>query len=145
MNSTIEINSIKFLDTHLYLDGIYVTKGYRKETKVPGHQSSHILQKYKRNIVIADLHCAKRDFHNFKEKIEFIRSKFLKADFPLPFINSLIKDFINQQETVQQNNKEEFIIPYCKKNEVESKDFIKKFHKITNNQLQLAISWNTTN
>ena len=43
MNSTIEINSIKFLDTHLHLDGIYVTKVYRKETKVPGHWSSHIL------------------------------------------------------------------------------------------------------
>ena len=82
----------------------------------------------------------------------------LKADFQLPFINSVIKDFNNQQKTLQQNNEEELIIPsyffedepqflllklpYCEKNEAKSKDFIRKFHKFTNNQFRLAISWN---
>ena len=34
-------------------------------------------------------------------------------------------------------------LPYCEKNEAKSRDFIKKFHKFTNNQFRLAISWNT--
>ena len=48
---------------------------------------------------------------NFKEEITFIRNIFIKADFPLPFINSVIKDFNNQQETAQKNNEEELIVP----------------------------------
>ena len=157
---TIEINPIKFLDTHLHnKDGTYVTKVYRKEAKIPAHWSSQIPKRYKRNSIKVDLHRAKKISTNFKEEIKFIRNKFIKADFPLPFINSVIKDFNNQQKIVQQNNEEELIIPsyffevqqtflllklpYCEKNEAKSKDFIRKFHKFTNNQFRLAISWNT--
>ena len=35
--------------------------------------------------------------------------------------------------------------PFCKQNEVKSKDFIKKFHKFTNNNFRVAISWKTRN
>ena len=93
---TIEINPIKFLDTHLHnKDGTYVTKVYRKEAKIPAHWSSQIPKRYKR-----------RDSSNFKEEIKFIRNKFRKADFPLPFISSVIKDFNNQQKISQQNEEE---------------------------------------
>ena len=34
-------------------------------------------------------------------------------------------------------------LSYCEKNEAKSKDFIRKFHKFTNKQFRLAISWNT--
>ena len=34
-------------------------------------------------------------------------------------------------------------LPFCKQNEIKSKDFIKKFHKFTNNNFRLAISWKT--
>ena len=70
-----------------------------------------------------------------------------------------MKDFNNQQKIVQRNNEEELIIlscffeveptflllklPYCEKNEAKSKDFIRKFHKFTNNQFRLVISWST--
>ena len=109
---TIEINPIKFLDTHLHnKDGTYVTKVYRKEAKIPAHWSSQIPKRYKRNSIKVDLHRAKKISTNFKEEIKFIRNKFIKADFPLPFINSVIKDFNNQQKIVQQNNEEELIIP----------------------------------
>ena len=58
---TIEINPIKFLDTHLHnKDGTYVTKVYRKEAKIPAHWSSQIPKRYKRNIIKVDLHRAKR-------------------------------------------------------------------------------------
>ena len=109
---TIEINPIKFLDTHLHdKDGTYVTKVYRKEAKIPAHWSSQIPKRYKRNSIKIDLHLAKKISTNFKEEIKFIRNKFIKADFTLPFINSVIKDFNNLQKIVQQNNEEQLIIP----------------------------------
>ena len=65
---------------------------------------------YKKNSIKVDLHRAKKIFTNFKEKFKFIRNKFLKVGFPLPFNNSVIKDFIYQRETVQQNSEEQLII-----------------------------------
>ena len=62
--------------------------------------------RYKRNSIKVDLHRAKKISTNFKEEIKFIRNKFIKADFPLPFINSVIKDFNNQQKIAQQNEEE---------------------------------------
>ena len=106
---TIEINPLKFLDTHVHnKDRTYFTKIYRKEAKIPAHWSS----RYKRISIKVDLLRAKKISTNFKEEIKFIRNKFIKADFPLPFINSVIKDFNNQQKIVQQNNEEELIIPW---------------------------------
>ena len=96
---TIEINPIKFLDTHLHeKDGTFVTKVYRKETKIPAHWSSQIPKRYKRNSIKVDLHRAKNISTNFKEELKFVRNKFIKADFPVPFINNVIKDFKNQQK-----------------------------------------------
>ena len=109
---TIEINPIRFLHTYLHdKDGTFVTKVYRKEAKILPHWSSQIRKRYKRNSIKVDLHRAKKISANFKEEIKFIRNKFIKIDFPLPFINSVIKDFNNQQKIVQQNNKEELIFP----------------------------------
>ena len=109
---TSEINPIKFLNTRLHnKDEVYFTKVYRKETKIPAHWSSQVPKRYKRNSFQVDLHGAKKISTNFKEEIKFIRNKFLNADFPLPFINSVVKDFVNQQETVQLNNVEQPIIP----------------------------------
>ena len=46
----IEISPSKFLDTQLINeDGKYITKVYRKESKIPIHWSSKILKRYKRN------------------------------------------------------------------------------------------------
>ena len=106
-----------------------VSKVYRKGAKIPAHWSSQIPKRYKR-----------KDSSNFKEEIKFIRNKFIKADFPLPLINRVIKDFNNQQKIAQQNEEELIIscyffevepaflllqLPYCEKNEAKSKDFVK--------------------
>ena len=69
------------------------------------------LRDTKKNSIKVDLHRARKISTNFKEEVKFIRNKFIKADFSLPFINSIIKHFNNQQKIVQQNNKEELIIP----------------------------------
>ena len=103
---TTEINPIKFLNTHLHnKDGTYVTKVYRKKAKIPAHWFLQIPNRYKRNSINVDLHRAKKIFTNFKEEIKFIRNKFIKADFPFPFINSVIKDFKNQKKIVQKTTK----------------------------------------
>ena len=90
MKLTIEINAVKFLVTHLHIkDGTHA------------YCSSQIPKRYKRNSIKTDLHQAKKISTNFKEEIKFIRNKFIKANFLLPFINSVIKDFKNRQETAQ--------------------------------------------
>ena len=110
---TIEIDPIKLLDTHFHnKDGTYVTKVYRKEAKIPAQWSSQIPKRYKRNIIKVDLHRSTKISTNFKEEIKFIRNKFIKAYFLLPFNNSVIKDFNNQEKIVQQNSEEELIIPW---------------------------------
>ena len=36
-------------------------------------------------------------------------------------------------------------IPYCELNETESKHFLKKIHKFTNNSFRMIITWKTRN
>ena len=104
-----EINPIKFLDTHLHnKDGIYVTYVYRKQTKIRAHWSSQIPKKYKRNSVNVDLWDAKNISSNFQEQIKFITNKFIKADFPLLFINKERKRKRTAKENVQKERKKTY-------------------------------------
>ena len=59
INLTIEINPSKFLNTQLInVEGKYITKAQRKESKIPIHWSSEIPKRYKRNTIKIDLHRA---------------------------------------------------------------------------------------
>ena len=94
-----------------------------------------------------------------KEEILNIRKKFIKADYPRPFVNSVINQYNNKSKEQQVDNEDDYIIPsylfeeeklfvllklpFCEQNEVKSKDFIKKFQKFTNNNFRVAISWKT--
>ena len=54
---TIEISPSKFLETQIiYVEGKYITKFHRKESKIPIHWSSKIPERYKRNTITTDLH-----------------------------------------------------------------------------------------
>ena len=141
----------------IYKEGNYSTKVHRKETKVPTHWSSSIPKRYKRNIITTDLHRAENITSNIEEEIKTIRKKFIKADYPVPFINSVInqyKDKIKEKEIDDDyiippflfKEEKPFILlklPFCEQNEQKSKDFIKKFHKFTKDSFRLAISWKT--
>ena len=154
---TIEISPVKFLDTQLVnLNGKIETKVYRKLNKLPVPWSSNIPKRYKRNAINGDLHRAKRIATDFDNEIVQIKKKFLAANFPSRFINSVCSDFLNND-----NNHEniDFIIPpclfnvkppvilieirCCDKNEVASKQFIKKFNKFTNDKYDIRIKWLT--
>ena len=118
--------------------------------------SSNIPKRYNRNAINGDLHRAKRIATDFDNEIVQIKQKFLAANFPSRFINSVCNDFLNKDNNHENND---FIIPprffdvklpvilieipYCEKNEVASKQFIKKFNTFTNDKHDIRTKWLT--
>ena len=77
----------------------------KKETKLPSHWSSKIPKRYKRNVIIGDLHRAKRISTNFPAEVEYIKDKYIRAGYPLRFVHAVVNNF-NQS----QNELEDFYI-----------------------------------
>ena len=151
---TIEINPNKFLDTEIIdNEGTFETKVYRKTTKLPVPWASNVPKRYKRNIVNTDLYRAKRIASNLDNELVIIKKKFLAADYPHKFVNSIISTFI------EKVNKKEYLIPqiffeipkpvilikisFCVKNEIMLKQFIKKINCFTNYKFDIRIKWLT--
>ena len=100
----------------------------------------------------AGLHRAKGITTDSEKEIVQIKKKFLAADFPSRFINSVCNDFLNKENNHDNND---FIIlpgffdikslvvlieiPYCDKNEVVSKQIIRKFSKFANDKYDIRI------
>ena len=124
------------------------TKVNRKDTKLPVSWNSKIPKQYKRNMLLGDLHRAKKISSNFVEEKKTIKTKYIKAEFPLRFINSIVNSFEEKEknEEIQQDEEDELIIPsflfreetdktvlfvelpFCELNQKRSKTFIKKFN-----------------
>ena len=91
---TIEVNPRKFLDTKLTnINGTYKFNVYRKNTKLPSPWTSKTPKHYKRNTINGDLHRSKRISSNFDGEIPLIKEKFMKVDYLLCFINSVVNNF----------------------------------------------------
>ena len=104
---SIEVNPSKYLDMKLTnISGTYKFNVYRKNTKLPSPWTSKTPKHYKRNTINGDLHRSKRISSNFEE-IPLIKEKFMKADYPLCFINSVVNEFQKGKEC----GDESFIIP----------------------------------
>ena len=123
---TLELHPDKFLDTKLCLlpDGTYHKTVHHKTTKLPVHWSSKVPKRYKRNSILGDLHRAKRISDNFSTEVSKIKQKFLAADFPPRFVDSVIKQFMeSKEETIVPTNwfdERKFILielPFCEQNE----------------------------
>ena len=85
----IEVNPSKFLDTKLAnINGTYKFNVYRKNTKLTSPWTSRFPKHYKQNTINGDLHHSKRISSNFDKEIPLTKEKFMKADYPLRFINS---------------------------------------------------------
>ena len=65
----------------------------RKSTKLPIPWLSKVPKHYQRNAINGDLHRSKRVLMNVVEKAKYIKTKFLKADYPLDFVDSIIRNF----------------------------------------------------
>ena len=146
------------MDTKLAnINGTYKFNVYRKNTTLPSPRTSKTPKRCKRNTINGDLHCSKRIPSNFDEEIPLTKEKFMKADYPLCFNNSVVNEFQKGKEC----GDESFIIPtslfqiakpfifveipYCELNEIKSKHFLKKFHKFNNNSFRMVITWKTRN
>ena len=79
---TLELNPKKFLQTNLeFQNGILITSVHRKETKLPTPWKSKITKKYKRNLIIRDLHRSKRISTDFTKEKNIIKNKLKKPGF----------------------------------------------------------------
>ena len=158
INLPIEVNPSKFLDTKLTkINGTYKFNIYLRNTKLPSSWTTKTPKRYKRITINGDLHCSKRISSNSDEEIPLIKDKFMKADYTLHFINSVV----NESQKGKKCGDESFIIPaslfeiakrlifveipYCELNEIKSKHFLKKVHKFTNNSFRMVITWKTRN
>ena len=92
----IEVNPSKFLNTKLTnINGTYEFNVYWKNAKLPSPWTS---KPPKWNTINSDLHRSKRLSSNFDEEIPLIKEKFMKADYPLRFINSIVNEFQKGKE-----------------------------------------------
>ena len=107
------------------------------------------------NTTNTDLYRAKRIATNLDNELVIIKKEFLAADYPHRFINSLINTFIEKEN----KKEEEYLIPqnffgipkpvilieipFCVKNEIASKQFIKKFNCFTSFKFDVRIKWLT--
>ena len=91
---TLEVSPSTFLDTKLTnINGTCKFNVYWKKTKLLSPWTSKTPKCYKRNTINGDPHRSKRISSNFDEEITLIKETFMKADYPLRFINSVINEF----------------------------------------------------
>ena len=152
---TVEVKPEVFLDTKIvYSNDVITTEVKRNERKLPVHWSSKLPKRYKRNAIISDLNRATRIASSPADEIPKIKQKFLNADYPYRFINSVINNFQEKSEGT-----DDYIIlpgffdvpkkvvlvdiPYCPKNEEFPKHFMKKFAAFTDNNYNIRIKWIT--
>ena len=105
---TVEIKPEFFLDTKMvYSNDVLTAEVKRNERKLPVHwSSSKVPKRYKRNAIISDLNRATRIASFPADEIPKIKQKFLNADYPHKFINSVINNFQEKSEETDS-----FIIP----------------------------------
>ena len=107
MKYTVEVKPEIFLDSKIvYSNDVITTEVQRNETKLPVQWSSTVSKRYKRNAIISDLNRATRIASCPADEIPKIKQKFLNADYPHRFINSVINNFQEKSEET-----DDYIIP----------------------------------
>ena len=135
---TIETNPQRVLDTEItHINGAIEISVHRKKTKLPIPWTSNIPKRYKRNSIKTEMYRAKRISSNFTREVTVTRNKFESAGYPKSFLTNIIREF----NAVKENEESDFIIrswlfekkkkvvlveiPFCLKNEISFKHFIK--------------------
>ena len=152
-----KINQISYFEklnnnhaTVIYEKNSITTKLYRNKRKLPVHWSSQIPKRYKWSAITSDLNRAACMASVPGNEIPEIKRKFINADYPPRFINSVIKqfsqktseidDFIKPPTLFQIPKKVVLVeIPHFPKNEASSKRFIKKFDELTDSLYDIRI------
>ena len=150
---SIEIHPSKFLDTHIEInENLVQTSVAAKSTKVPIQWNSAVPKSYKRNNILGDLHRAKAISDDFNTEIQRIRNKYLKADYPIRFIESVIRSFKNKDNEdllippwlFEEKLPSVLIrLPFSHKTEETIFKFIQNLENFTSNNCKFIIIWNT--
>ena len=80
------------------IKGVYNAIVSRKSIKLSMTWSSNIPKRYKRIVIIGDLHRSKRILTNFADEFKHTETKFLKADYPLQFVDGIIGNFQSRMD-----------------------------------------------
>ena len=104
-------------------------------------------------MINGDLHRSKRISSNFnQQEVNHIKEKYIEADFPKRFINSVVNDFLSipkDEEMIistwlfDERSTVLLYLPYSRKNEEYTKSFISRINKFTNNKFNIKIIWQT--
>ena len=117
--------------------------------KLPVHWTSKIPVRYKRNLIIGDLHRAKKTASIFDMEIKRIISKYTAAEFPSRFVHSIIdkcdsrKDNLILLRLFDEKKAVTIHLPYSPSNESFVKAFIGKLSCFTNEKCKFNVVWNT--
>ena len=94
MKYTVEVKSEIFLDTKIvYSNDVITTEVKGNDRKLSVHWSLKVPKWYNRNAIISDLNRATHIASFPVDEIPKIKQKFLNADYPYRFINSVINNF----------------------------------------------------
>ena len=151
---TVEENPDHFLDTAFtHQEGNFITKVHQKPGKLQVHWKSAIPHKWKRNTILGALHRAKRIATNWQEEVQAIKQSFIRSGYPAKFVNEVINDFENpterDDETIipvhwfDERTKIGIQLPFCRRNEFESRKFLAKVNKYTKWKFNFHILWQT--
>ena len=80
------------------VNGAYKFNVFRKNAKPLSPGTFKTPKHYQRNTINDDLHRSKRILSHFDQEIPLIKEKFVKADYILRFINSVVSEFEKGKE-----------------------------------------------
>ena len=137
MKFTEEQNPSHFLDTEIWKqdNGITISV-YTNPNKLQVFWTTRIPNKYKKNAIRTELHCAKEISSNFDAELTRIRSKYADAGFPKRFVESVIRE-------LDETKNDDIIIPPWLFNDRKSRVFTNKLTSFTKNKFLFRIVWKT--
>ena len=117
----------------------------KKKQKKTIQWNSVLPKSYKRNVVIGDVHRAKRISCDFDYEILVIKSKYIKAGFPPKFVTSVLNTCTAEKEEPKippqmfdERKTAYFQLLFCKTNEEKMKSIVNKLEEFTNNKVKFT-------
>ena len=142
---TLELDPTKFLDAEIIRsNGKSTTQLYNKQKKLPVHWTSKSPVRDKRNVIIGELHRAKKVASNFDMEIKRIVNKYTTAAFPSRFVHSITYNSDSGKDNLSQwlfDERKAFTIhlPFSPSIESFVKTFISKLNYFTNKNAYLML------
>ena len=105
--------------------------------------------------ISGELHRARKIASNFSAEIGRIKQKYINVGFPSRYVDAVVRDFNRTPSADDENIIPEWLfdekrvltvrLPFCPKNEEDSKSFICNLEQYTAEKVTFKIIWNTRN